>query len=105
VKTHAISDMPRKGKVSYNFSPFFFIIKKNANIICKARSKPVKLDDANTEKIVARPAFFVFPNKYLQRSLKIKGGQKPNWFLDCIQNITSQIQAIKSDALGLGTKS
>jgi hypothetical protein len=34
VKTHAIFDMPRKGKVSCNFSPFlffiFFIIKKNA---------------------------------------------------------------------------
>jgi hypothetical protein len=64
-----------------------------------------KLDDANTEKIVARPVFFVFPNKYLQRSLKRKWGQKPNWFLDCIQNITRKGQAIKPDALGLGTKS
>jgi hypothetical protein len=32
-------------------------------------------------------------------------GAKQNWFLDCIQNITSKSQAIKPDALRLGTKS
>jgi hypothetical protein len=56
VKTHAISDMPRKEKKSCNFSLFyfyFFIIKKKLygiNIICKARLNLCKLDDANTEK-------------------------------------------------------
>jgi hypothetical protein len=34
-----------------------------------------------------------------------KYGAKQSWFLDCIQNIKSKNQAIKPDALGLGTKS
>jgi hypothetical protein len=51
----------------------------------------IKLDDANIKKTVTRPAFSVFPNKYLQNSLKRNRGQMHNWFLDCIRNIASEM--------------
>jgi hypothetical protein len=68
------------------------------NQTCESSMMPI-------QKKVARTTFSVFPNKYLQCSLTRNKGQNQHWFLDCIQNITSQSQAIKPDALGLGTKS
>jgi hypothetical protein len=54
MKTHAISDMPRKREILRILPIFFFIIIKQMqyenNIICMARSNLCKLDDANTEK-------------------------------------------------------
>jgi hypothetical protein len=57
MKTHAISDMPRKTEILQILPNFFFFLKKKKkplqygnNIICKARSNLRKLDDANIEK-------------------------------------------------------
>jgi hypothetical protein len=41
----------------------------------KARSNLCTLNDATTEKTVARPAFSIFPNKYLNSSFKKHRGQ------------------------------
>jgi hypothetical protein len=66
VKTHAISDIPRK-KISCNFSPIFFLIKQNAiwkwhHITYKAWSNLCKLDVANTEKQSLDLLFLSSPN-------------------------------------------
>jgi len=82
-----LSDMPRE-KISCKFSPiFFFKLKKmqyGNDIICKARSNLMMPIQKNSRS----PAFSVFPNKYLQCSLKRIEGTT-NWFLDCI--VSTQI--------------
>jgi hypothetical protein len=50
VKTHAISDMPRKREILQILLFFFLKMQYGNDIICKARSNLCKLDDANTEK-------------------------------------------------------
>jgi len=69
VKTHAISNMPRERECNMELTSY---ARQDQTWWCQYR------------KTVARPAFSVFPNKYLQRSLKRHRGQKHNWFLDCI---------------------
>jgi hypothetical protein len=49
--------------------------------------------------------FFRLPQQVPKMFSQEKYGAKQSWFLDCIQNIKSKNQAIKPDALGLGTKS
>jgi hypothetical protein len=73
------------------------------NIICKAQSNLWKLDDANSKKH-SLDLLFLSSQTSTCNGLSREIGGKTNWFLDCIQNITSQSQAIKLDALGLGTK-
>jgi hypothetical protein len=68
VKIHTLSDKPRE-KISCKFSPFFFKFKTKTTSnmemtsYVKARSNLCTLNDANTEKIVARPAFFCLSQK------------------------------------------
>jgi hypothetical protein len=67
----------------------------------------IKPNDANTEKQSLNLLFLSSPKstcKILSREI----GGKTNWFLDCIvstQIYQVKVQAIKPDAVGLGTKS
>jgi hypothetical protein len=67
----------------------------------------IKPDDANTEKQSLDLLFLSSPKstcKILSREI----GGKTNWFLDCIvstQIYQVKVQAIKPDAVRLGTKS
>jgi hypothetical protein len=88
VKTHTISEKPRK-KMSCKFSQFiFFIIKtKTCNMemtsYAKARSNLCTLDDVNTEK-QSFDLFFLSSPKSTCKDLSRDIGGKHNWFLDCI---------------------
>jgi hypothetical protein len=67
VKTHAISDMPRKEKKNLLISPFFLLLLLNKmlygnDIICKAWSNLCRLDVANTEKQSLDLLFLSSPN-------------------------------------------
>jgi hypothetical protein len=53
------------------------------DIICKGKITPVNAQRCQYRKIVARPAFLVFPNRYVESSLRETGGTT-NYFLDCI---------------------
>jgi hypothetical protein len=97
-------------KVSCNFSPpplLFFLFKKcymemtsdaRHDQTCVSSMMPIQKNSRST-------CFFCLPQQVPTMLSQEKYGAKQNWFLDCIQNITSKSQAIKPDALGLGTKS
>jgi hypothetical protein len=67
----------------------------------------IKPDDANTEKQLLDLLFLSSPKstcKDLTRDIE----GKTSWFLDCVvstQIYQVKVQAIKPDAVGLGTKS
>jgi hypothetical protein len=74
VKTYTISNMPREKKNPPNSPQFFFL-----NAIWKwhhmqGKIKPVNARWCQYRKTVARPAYSVFPNKYLENSLKRNKG-------------------------------
>jgi hypothetical protein len=69
VKTHA---MPRKGKVSCNFSPFFFIIIKNCNMEITSYARQ---DDANTEKLSFNLLFLSSPTSTCNALSREIGGR------------------------------
>jgi len=86
-----LSVMPREKKTATNSPQIFYFFFNKKNAIWKKTSS----------------AFSVFSKKYLPNSLKRIGG-KTNWFLDCIVSTKIyqvKVQAIKPDAVGLGTKS
>jgi hypothetical protein len=67
----------------------------------------IKPDDANTEKQSLDLLFLSSPTSTCKVLSRETGGTT-NWFLDCIastQIYKEKVQAIKPDALGLGTKS
>jgi hypothetical protein len=67
----------------------------------------IKLDDANTEKQSLNLLFLSSP-KSICKTLSREIGGKTNWFLYCIvstQIYQVKVQAIKPNAVGLGTKS
>jgi hypothetical protein len=63
-KRHAIICYTKRKKILQILPKyFFFIILKKWNMEKHHMQGKIKPDDANTEKIVARPAFSVFPKK------------------------------------------
>jgi len=91
-KIHAIICYAKRKEKFCKFSPIFYFIfiKTNAiwtNIISKARSNlmmPIQKSSRST-------CFFCLPQKVPAKFSQEKYGAKHNWFLDCIQNITSKI--------------
>jgi hypothetical protein len=79
VKTHAISDMPRKENFLQFLPNFLFLFFKKMqygnNIICKARSNLCKLDDANTEKQSLDRLFLSSPTSTCNVLLSEIGGK------------------------------
>jgi len=83
VKIHTISNNPRRKSPanSPQNTLFFLIIKKTKknmqygnDIKSKGKITPVTAQRCQYRKTVARPAFSVFPNRYLQSSLKRNRG-------------------------------
>jgi hypothetical protein len=67
----------------------------------------IKPDDANTEKRSLDLLFLSSPTSTC-KVLSRETGDTTNWFLDCIVSTQIEqvkVQAIKPDALGLGTES
>jgi hypothetical protein len=111
VETHTISKQPRKTKYPANsphFLLFIFYLLKKYNMERKHHMHgKIKPDDANTEKQSLDLLFLSSPTSTCKVLLRETGGTT-NWFLDCIvstQIYKEKVQAIKPDALGLGTKS
>jgi hypothetical protein len=88
VKTHTISNMPRE--------------KKKQDQTCECSKMPIQKNSPST-------SFSVFPNKYLQNSLKRNRGKAKSWFLDCLHNTASKIRnqtwcrRIRNQILGMNT--
>jgi hypothetical protein len=85
--------MPRERKKSCKFSPIFFLLLllKKCNMEKHHMQGKIKPDDANTERQSLDLLFLSSPQstcKILLREI----GAKHNWFLDCIQDITSKIR-------------
>jgi len=87
-KIHAISDMPREKKIILQILPNFFFLLKKCNMEMTSYARQDQTWLCQYRKIVPRPAFSVFHNKYLQCFLK-RIGSTTNWFLDWI--VSTQI--------------